>query len=179
MPESVRLYLKTPSADDVTSYIRHLWSDEETMKDVGGIHVMDDEWAKLWFAAWINPGKEDRRYFLILRKDGDVPVGEACFFNYNPDTKMANYSMNIEARHRGNGYAKESLELLLRLYFGEFGGEVIVDDIAADNQRAQHVFLNFGFVHDPSLAKLLTSMGGRNVFWVRMDKGQFEQLYDR
>lgn len=172
-----RVYLKTPSFTDVTDYVRYLWSDEETMKDVGGTHEMGEERAKRWFASWIQPGNRDRRYFLIARKADDLPVGEACFYSYDPDTKIAKCSMNIEARYRGNGYAKDALELLLRLYFGEFGGEVIVDDIAAVNQRAQHVFCRFGFEHDPSLSSRLTSVGDDDVFWVRMDKCKFEQLY--
>jgi RimJ/RimL family protein N-acetyltransferase len=172
-----KVYLKKPSQDDVLGYVRLLWSDDETMKDVGGTHVMDDQQAKRWFATWIEPGKEDRRYFLIMRKEDDAPVGEACFHSYNPDTRMAICSMNIEAKYRGNGYAKEALEQLLRFYFDDFGGEVIVDDIDLDNKRAQQVFLKFGFEHDPSLSKIVNSVGGDHVFWVRMDKWKFQRLY--
>lgn len=135
------VYLKTPAQSDVMGYIRHLWSDEESMRDVGGTHVMDEERARRWFAGWIHPGSNDRRYFLVFRKEDDVPVGEACFFNFNSTTGMASYSMNVEAKYRGNGYANEALELLLRFYFQEFGGQVVVDDIAPDNIRAQHIFM--------------------------------------
>lgn len=171
------VYLKTPHQNDVSGYIRHLWSDEETMRDVGGTHVMDDERALRWFTAWIEPGNDDRRYFLVVRKEDDVPVGEACFRSYVKNTGIATYGMKVEAKHRGNGYAREALELLLRFYFGTFGGQTMVDDIALENIRAQKMFIKFGFEHDPSVGKIMTSMGGDNVFWVRLNKGKFTQLY--
>jgi RimJ/RimL family protein N-acetyltransferase len=172
-----RLYLKSPSRDDVLSYIRKLWADEATMKDVGGIHLMDEERAERWFAKWIEPGQEDRRYFLVVLHEGDIPIGEVCFYSFQPETKMAKFSMNIEAKYRGNGYAAEAMKLMLRFYFGEFGGEVMVDDIHLNNVRAQQVFLKFGWEHDPSLGEMLSPTGGDDVFWVRIDKGKFEQLY--
>lgn len=53
----------------------------------------------------------------------------------------------------------------------------MVDDIAPDNIRAQQMFLKSGFEHDSSIARTMTSMGGDDVFWVRMDKEKFRQLY--
>ncbi|MCL6443471.1 MAG: GNAT family N-acetyltransferase [Alicyclobacillus sp.] len=167
-PTGDRIYFKTPSKEDVTSYIRHLWSDEDSMRDVGGIHVLDDERAERWFFRWIEPGSDDRRYFLVIRKDDHVPIGEVCFHSYNPDTKTANYSMNIEAKYRRNGYGREALEMMLRFYFFDFGGETILDDIALENKRAQEMFLKFGFEHDPTR---------KDAFLVRMTKSRFEELY--
>ncbi|MHB1681726.1 MAG: GNAT family N-acetyltransferase [Bacilli bacterium] len=173
----MRLYLQTPGRGDVTSYIRHLWSDEEIMEYVGGIHVMDDERAIHWYDSWIEPGREDRRYFLIMLKNTDIPIGECYFHSFNQETKTACYGMNIEAKHRGNGYSTEVFKLLLDFYFDEFGGEMVVDAIALDNIRAQHIFLKYGFEHDPSLGDSMTSVGGDDVFWVRIDKDKFEQLH--
>lgn len=172
-----RVYLITPTQNDVTGYIRHLWADEETMRDVGGTHVMDAHRAVQWFAAWIDPGSKERRYFLIVRKEDGYPVGEACFHSYDESTGMAKFRMNIETKYRRNGYAREALELILRFYFGQYGGQVMVDDIAPDNKRAQQVFMKFGFEHDPSVGQTTTSMGGDDVFWVRMDRERFEALY--
>ncbi|QSO54226.1 GNAT family N-acetyltransferase [Alicyclobacillus curvatus] len=177
--QGTTVYLKTPAQTDVMGYIRHLWADEDSMRDVGGTHQVDEERARRWFAKWIRPGSDDRTYFLVFRREDDVPVGEACFYNLICTTGMAHYSMNIEAKFRGNGYAKEALELLLRFYFEEFGGEVMVDDIAPDNIRAQQMFIKFGFEHHPSLARTITSVGGDDVFWVRMDRERFRELYGR
>ncbi|WP_281178135.1 GNAT family N-acetyltransferase [Alicyclobacillus acidiphilus] len=169
--------LKSPTWDEVVNYVRYLWSDEDTMRDVGGIHPMDEEQAVRWFSAWIEPGQPDRRYFLVMRQPDNLPVGEACFHSYDRITGVARYSMNIEAKHRGHGYGTAAMKLLLRYFFNEFGGREMIDDIAPDNKRAQELFVRFGFEHDLSLAQTYDSAGGDDVYWVRIDKARFQQLY--
>lgn len=97
---------------------------------------MDDERADRWYSAWIDPGSEDRRYFLVSRQDDDCPVGEACFYSYDASNGIAKFSMNVEAKYRGSGFAREALELILRFYFGPFSGRVMVDDIAPERRVA-------------------------------------------
>ena len=171
-----RVYLKAPERRDL-QYIKYLWADEPTMVDVGGTHTLDEQQWTRWFAKWILPGEPDRRYFLIRLIEGDTPIGEICFFNFDPRTRMANLSMNIEASYRGNGYSQEALLLLSRFFFTESEGITLVDDIALENKAAQRALLKFGFEHDPTLGSTLTPMGGDDVFWVRLDKHKFERIY--
>lgn len=56
------------------------------------------------------------------------------------------------------------------------GGEVMVDDIALDNIRAQQMFIKFGFEHHPSLARTITSVVGTTCFgcgWTGKDSANF------
>lgn len=172
-----RVCVKVPGQQDI-HYIQHLWADEPTMVDVGGTHTLDEQQWTRWFTKWILPGQPDRRYFLIRLIEDDMPIGEICFFNFDPRTRMANVSMNIEASYRGNGYSQEALLLLSRFYFTDFDGNTLVDDIALENRVAQRALLKFGFEHDPTLGSTLTSMGGDDVFWVRLNKRKLEQIYE-
>ncbi len=154
--------LRTPTVSDLP-YLRRLWADPATMKEVGGPFEINDERARRWFATMVDPGSGTDRYFLICRMDG-TPVGEISFHRYDPPTKTAELNIKIEACRRYQGYGPEALRLLLGYFFGEFGGEVMLDPVALGNRNGQRAIARFGFEHDPSWA---------DVFLLRMTK----QLY--
>ena len=65
-------------------------------------------------------------------------------------------------------HAKAAMLLFLDYYFNQFGGQVLTDDVALDNEAGQQALLKFGFEHDPTV---------ENVFMLRMTRDQFNALY--
>ncbi|WP_029422568.1 GNAT family N-acetyltransferase [Alicyclobacillus macrosporangiidus] len=163
-----RLYLRPPLRDELT-YIQRLWSDPETMADVGGVQLLDDVRAIRWFERWVHPGDPSRFYCLVFRKEDHQPVGEAYFYNFDPKSGTAMYGMNIEATHRGRGYASEVLRIMTTYFFTKCEGNVLMDNIALDNVRGQRALLRFGFEPDPSL--------GSDAFWVKLTRERFFRLH--
>ncbi|MDO9067900.1 MAG: GNAT family N-acetyltransferase [Deltaproteobacteria bacterium] len=158
--ENVRL--RHPELEDL-AYIRKLWADPDTMKEVGGPIVMDEERARRWFEKMVDPGSPGDRYFLIFNRE-NLPVGEASFHRFDPGTKTAEFNLKVEARHRYKSYGPEAARLILEYFFSGFGGEVMVDPIALENTAGQKALLSIGFEHDPSRT---------DVFMVRMTKQKF------
>ena len=159
--------LRTPAPPDL-SYIRYLWADPETMKDVGGPIELDQERAQHWYAKMVDPGSDTDRFFLICTPD-DAPVGEVSFHRYDPATKTAELNIKIEASKRYRRYGPEALRLLLGYFFGAFGGEVMLDPVGLENRSGQRAIARFGFEHDPSRT---------DVFLLRMTKQRFHSMYD-
>lgn len=161
------IYLRQPKYDEL-KYIKLLWMDEKTMKEVGGSISLSDEQAEKWYRRMVSPGSETDYYCLIFDLD-DTPVGEVSFHRYNEETKTGALNIKIAGVHRGKGYATEALFLLLGYYFFEFGGQVMEDSININNTAGQQVLLKFGFEHDPLV---------KDVFLVKITKEKFRELYN-
>ncbi len=148
MFQGERVTLRRPGLEDL-GYIRTLWADPATMEAVGGPVPRSMEQMEDWYRRMVDPGSPHDRYFLICDREG-TPVGEASFHRYDPKSKTAELNFKIEARHRYRGHGPEALRLLLDFYFGEFGGEVMMDPVRLENLSGQRALRTFGFEHDRS-----------------------------
>jgi RimJ/RimL family protein N-acetyltransferase len=158
--------LRLPVIGDM-QFIRWLWSDSETMGPLGGPIHLTDEQAKRWFTLMIDPGSPTDCYRLIFNHRNEA-VGEISFHEFNPDDQTAEFNIKIASTHQGKGYAKKAMIVFLDYYFNQFGGHLLVDDVASDNFRGQNVLLNFGFEHDADI---------KNVFRLKMTQGRYNELY--
>lgn len=165
LPEDY-IELRLPTENDL-QFIRWLWSDPETMKPVGGPIRLSDDQAQHWFARMIKPGSPTDCYRLIFNEKNE-PVGEISFHRLNPGTMTAEFNIKIAVTNRGKGYAKRAMIIFLDFFFNQFGGQVMVDNIALDNYEGQQVLLRFGYEHDPSV---------NNVFRVKITRDRYNNLY--
>ncbi|MGL4730012.1 MAG: GNAT family N-acetyltransferase [Clostridium sp.] len=125
------VYIKKPDYEDI-EYIKKLWTDEDTMKDVGGIIICDDKKWDNWYKRMVYPGN-GKNFYCLIYDINNLPVGEVSFHGYDRNTKTADLNVKVEYIHRGNSYGNEAIKLLLNYYFNEFGGEVIFDNVANEN----------------------------------------------
>lgn len=166
MLKSEKIILRTPVVSDL-SYIRKLWADPDTMKDVGGPVVMDDENSRRWFEKMVDPGSETDRYFLVCGRDG-APLGEISFHRYDRRKRTAELNIKIEAGKRYLGHAPEALRLLLKYFFGEFGGEAMEDPLAPENRNGMRALRSAGFERDEAR---------QDVIMMRLTKERYNKLY--
>lgn len=139
--EGQLIYLKSPDFNELDE-VAKLWSDEATMKEVGGTVVFKKERYQDWYQRMINPGDGKNHYCLIYNNQNKV-VGEVSFHRFNSDEKSAEFNIKIYDSQRGNGYAKEATFLMLDYYFNEFGGESMLDEVI--NIKGQQALIKFGF----------------------------------
>ncbi len=79
----------------------------------------------------------------MVYNENQRPVGEISFHCYDENEKSALFNIKIQARYRGKGYAKATMDLMLDYYFNEFGGEVMIDEVI--NERGIRVLMSYGF----------------------------------
>lgn len=160
--------IKQPDYDEL-DFITKLWADNETMKDIGGPVAFQDSRKKEWYEKMVKP-TDGRNFYCLVYNLKDEPVGEVSFHRYDETTRTAEFNVKILSAHRGKGYAKEAILLMLEYYFVEFGGEVMLDGIAINNINGQKALLKLGFEH------MSTSY---DVLLVGMTREKFLQLYEK
>ncbi|MBF0362081.1 MAG: GNAT family N-acetyltransferase [Oligoflexia bacterium] len=161
-----KIYLRKPLKEEL-SFIKWLWSDEESMKEVGGTIIMTDEELLKWYQRRVFPGSKTDYYTIIFDRN-NIPVGEVSCHRMDLVSGQANFNIKIAAKYRGNGYAKEAMVIFLRNFFNNLGGKCMIDDIASTNNVSKEIFLKFGF-------ELISETG--EVTKVQITKERFLKLY--
>jgi len=162
-----RIYLKKPSFEEL-KYVQYLWSDEATMKEVGGIHELKECDFNSFFERNVISKDNKNAYFLIYESISNKPVGEASFHGF--DGESACFNIKVEALYRGLGYSTPAITELLKIFFFDYNGAVMTDDIGIDNKKAQNIFLDYGFKHYKTDC---------NAFYVKITKSDFENIPNR
>lgn len=157
------VYIKKPEFEEL-NYVAELWSDSETMTDVGGVVPFSVEKRKAWYEKMVNPTDGKNFYCLIYTLD-NVPVGEVSFHRFDKVEGKADFNVKVQSKYRSKGYAKEAIQLLLGYYFYDFGGQVIYDDVK--NEKGQKALRNFGF-------HIVSNTDSQILFM--MTKDRFEEI---
>ncbi|MGL4771968.1 MAG: GNAT family N-acetyltransferase [Clostridium sp.] len=127
------IYIKQPEFYEL-SYVSKLWSDEETMKDIGGVFNFPEEKWTMFYKKMVQP-TDGKNFYCLVYTTRDKAIGEVSFHGYDSATKIARFNIKIHHRYRNKGYGKEAIRLLLEYYFLEFGGEMIMDNIHTDDGK--------------------------------------------
>lgn len=138
--EGTLVFIKSPLYNEMPE-IAKLWADVETMKEVGGPIVFPKKRWEDWYQRMVEPTDGYNQYCLVYNQ-AEV-VGEVSFHRFDKICKMADFNIKIYDHHRGKGYAKEAMRLMMDYYFNEFGGDVLRDEVS--NEKGQCTLSNFGF----------------------------------
>ena len=123
-----KVYIKQPEYKEL-EFVSKLWSDEETMKDIGGTFSFPKSKWEMFYKKMVYP-TDGKNFYCLIYTTADKAVGEVSFHGYDSATKIARFNIKIHNRYRNMGYGKEAIKLLLEYYFLEFGGDVIMDNIS-------------------------------------------------
>ncbi|MBI4758099.1 MAG: GNAT family N-acetyltransferase, partial [Chloroflexi bacterium] len=134
---------------------------------VGGPINLTEEGARDWFVRMIDPGRPTDFYCLIFNEEFQ-PIGEISFHRLDQESMTAEFNIKVAGAVRRKGYAREAMSIFLDYFFNQFGGHVLLDDVALDNQAGQRALLLFGFEHDSSV---------KDVFRLRMTRERFNALH--
>lgn len=110
--------------------------------ETGCIDFKESKWND-WYNCWINM-EPDRYYAYLVEQANNCPVGEIAI---RFDEEKATYiiSIIIEYKHRGKGFGREGLKLLLDKAFIELGLEKVTDEFPESRTAAANLFKDFGF----------------------------------
>ncbi len=146
--------LHVPSLDEL-DFRRRMMADPATMSynagydlgfdgyhpDTGCIDFPKENWAG-WYERFI--GREPERFYAYAVNDKGEFVGEVVL---RQDNRPGEYEMGIviASWHRGKGYSKEALRLLLDVAFNRLNAEVVRNDFERSRAAALHIHQQAGF----------------------------------
>lgn len=151
-----RLKLAVPELPDLW-YRKRMMEDPATMsynrgydlsfegydRETGCIAFPESEWAE-WYDAFIARGAPKRFYAYVVRLEDGAWIGEV---NLHESGEPGIYDMGvvIEARYRGQGYAREALELLLGEAFDTLHARAVRNDFERERTAALRAHMDAGF----------------------------------
>jgi len=144
--------IRRPINKEDFDYIAHLWADEETMKEVGGTHILKKEDYPDFKEKYVDSGY----YFIIY--NNNMPSGEVSIDSYNTETKVANLNIKIEHSKRRDGIAKEALKMFLDYYFNKMEGCILEDLVSSPSGKSFLRNLNIPEVNVESIHDFSQSM---------------------
>jgi RimJ/RimL family protein N-acetyltransferase len=144
-----KIYLRPGTAEDAVNWQHwRLHSDPQAMSCYPVEFVTPSE-ASERFQKREKTTAQQR--FAVVCKDDQTPVGEAAFFNYNPQNRSAELGLLIDPDERRKGYATEALQLLCRYLFKHRGLNKVYAQTAAFNEAALGLLESLGFKQDATL----------------------------
>lgn len=120
-------------ADPATMAYNAPWAPPE-----GCLPFPKERW-DAWLDRWT--GHEPERFCAFLAEEAGELVGEICWYGYG-----AGMGVVIGAAHRGKGYGKEGLRLLIDRAFGHPEIAALTNAFEADRAAALAAHLALGFV---------------------------------
>ncbi len=162
------IYFRRPLKDELI-FIKKMWGDEDTMKEVGGPISMNQDKHLEWFKMRVDPGFDGGFYCLIFNKDHNA-IGEISYRLLDQGRMIGAQNIKILASERKKGYARDALLTFLDHSFNTRGINLMTDEIAIDNKVAQDFFISLGFTHYPDKSK---------HYWVEMDKATFNSKHTK
>ncbi len=161
------IYFRPPKKNEL-SFIKHMWEDSATMKEVGGPISMSDEQYQQWFQKIISSDNDG--YYCLIFDSNDTPIGEVSYRLIDKENIIGAQNIKILADHRKKGYAKDALLSFLDYAFNTLGLNIMTDEIAIDNKVSHKFFLDLGFKHYPEKSE---------HFWVEINKNTFNSLHSK
>ncbi|MBE6050440.1 MAG: GNAT family N-acetyltransferase [Clostridium sp.] len=135
------VYIKQPEYDDL-AFVSKLWSDEETMKDIGGVFDFPESKWEMFYKKMVYP-TDGKNFYCLVYTINNEAIGEVSFHGYDLVTKIARFNVKIHYKYRNKGYGEEALKLLLEYFFLDFGGGMIIDSVPTES--AIKIAKNLGF----------------------------------
>lgn len=167
--------LHVPRIDELDYRQKHLNEDPATMSynrgydigipeydpETGCIAFPEEKWPA-WYKRWCTGGD---RYYAYIECDGSF-VGEVSL---HPDGGEDSYEMGIvlEACHRGKGYSRRAMELLLEHAFDEMKVRAVTNAFEKSREAALRLHISCGFevseTKDDSVHLVLTGERYRSL----------------
>lgn len=131
----------------------HLVSDPEGRRLTGTIAAHSREEIEDWCAK--AAGFVGRFDWAITAGTGDEMLGEIVLNEIDPEARAANVRLALRPGHRGRGYAREGLMLVLHFAFTPrpegLGLHRVGLDVLSINPRAYALYESLGFVREGRL----------------------------
>lgn len=136
------MLIRRPSPDEIV-LIRKLWTDRDTMSDVGGTVDYSAGQMKDWFSGIMDKNNISDNYFIIFA-DSQF-TGEISFHRYRADRHAADFNIKIMNNLRGHGYSLKAIQCFFHYVFEIIRLNALHDELYSENKRGIKALEKMGF----------------------------------
>jgi len=144
-----KVYLRPGTAEDAANWQYWLLQSEPESVSCYPVALLSPAEASQQFQKKEKTAWEQR--LAVVRKEDNMLVGEASFFNYNAMNRSAELWLLIDPDERKEGYGKEALRLLCRYLLHHRGLNKVYVQVPEFNEAAVHLLESLHFNRDATL----------------------------
>lgn len=131
--------------------------------------------ARAWTEKQAQHRLEGDSFHWVIENPQSEAVGSINTHHCEPRNGTFMYGVNIAQEHRGQGYAKEAIRLVLGYYFHELRYQKVTVSVHGDNPRSMALHEKLGFVREGTFRRMLFTGGGYvDVHWYGLLREEWE-----
>ncbi len=178
--DGTRLRLRAVQAGDADAHYRFNLTDDYGLIDQiypPGSLARVEEWARTKAQAGFT---DDTYAFQMESIETGELVGGIATHDCDPRVGMLSYGLHVFAEHRGRGYAKEAICLVLRYYFQERRYQKANVGVYAINEPSIRLHESLGFEVEGRIRRAVFTGGlHSDLLWFGMTVEEFRERHGR
>ncbi len=140
-----RCCLRKLAVTDAQQLFENIYSDSKVAGYMSWDCYPDVNSVEHYLTKWQELYKQNECYWGVFLKENDALIGTVYLYDENKQAQVGFISYCFGSKYWGNGYATESVEVVLEYGFKEIGYNNITTFVAKSNFRSQNVLKRLGF----------------------------------
>lgn len=150
---SQRCYLRKLEISDSQQLFENVYSDPKVAGYMSWNLYNNVTEVENYLKKWQESYKQNECYWGVFLKENDVLIGTVYLYDENAGAEVGFISYCFGSKFWGNGYATETVKVVLQYGFNDIGYNNITTFVAKSNIRSQNVLSRLGFTCEATLRK--------------------------
>ena len=148
---SQRCCLRKLDINDAQQLFENIYSDYKVAGYMSWNCYSDVNEVKSYLEKWQADYDKNECYWGVFLKENDELIGTVYLYDENAKAEVGFISYCFGSKFWGNGYATETVRIVLKYGFDEIGYNNITTFVAKSNIRSQNVLNRLGFKCEATL----------------------------
>lgn len=148
---SQRCYLRKLEVSDSQQLFKNVYSDSKVSGYMSWDYYQNVSAVEDYLTKWQADYEQNECYWGVFLKENDVLIGTVYLYDENTAAEVGFISYCFGSAFWGNGYATETVKVVLQYGFEEIGYNNITTFVAKSNFRSQNVLIRLGFKCEATL----------------------------
>lgn len=150
---SQRCYLRKLEITDSQQLFENVYSDPKVAGYMSWNLYNNVAEVENYLKNWQEHYKQNECYWGVFLKENNELIGTVYLYDENAGAEVGFISYCFGSKFWGNGYATETVKVVLQYGFNDIGYNNITTFVAKSNIRSQNVLSRLGFTCEATLRK--------------------------
>lgn len=150
---SQRCYLRKLEISDSQQLFENVYSDPKVAGYMSWNLYNNVTEVENYLRKWQESYKQNECYWGVFLRENNELIGTVYLYDENAGAEVGFISYCFGSKFWGNGYATETVKVVLQYGFNDIGYNNITTFVAKSNIRSQNVLSRLGFTCEATLRK--------------------------